>query len=88
MLRTPPAAWTAQSKPFDRILLIDVLGNRFDFMIVVTKHFQTQRHGLVDDLQHAAASELLVLDQCDIGLDSRRVAVHHETDRAGRRKHR
>ena len=42
-------------------------------------------HGAVDDLEIAAAGELLELDQREIGLDAGRVAVHHEADRAGRR---
>ena len=40
---------------------------------------------LVGDLEVAAARELLELDEREVGLDARRVAVHEETDRAGRR---
>ncbi len=49
---------------------------------------ERQRHRLVDDLQHAAAGQLLVLHQGDVGLDARRVAIHQEADRAGGRQHR
>src|SRR5205814_2963119 len=35
------------------------------------------------DLQHAAADQLLVLDQGDVRLDAGGVAVHHESDRPG-----
>ena len=39
--------------------------------------------GVVDDLDHAAADELLVLDEGEVGLDAGGVAVHHEADGAG-----
>ena len=45
-------------------------------------------HSAVDDLHQPAADELLVFHECDVGLDAGRVAVHHETDGAGRREHR
>ena len=38
----------------------------------------------VDDLEVATTSQLLKLDEREVGLNARRVAVHHETDRAGR----
>ena len=46
---------------------------------------KASRHRLVDDLEVAAAGELLEFDQCEVGLDARRVAIHDQTDRAGRR---
>ena len=42
-------------------------------------------HGPVDDLEVAAARELLELHEREIGLDAGRVAIHHEADRARRR---
>ncbi len=39
----------------------------------------------VDDFEIAAAGQLLELHQREIGLDSGRVAVHHQADGAGRR---
>ena len=39
--------------------------------------------GVVDDLDHAAADELFVLDEGEIGLDAGGVAVHHKADGAG-----
>ncbi len=39
--------------------------------------------GIVHDLDHAAAYQLLVLDQRQVGLDAGGVAVHHEADGAG-----
>ena len=43
------------------------------------------RHGAVDDLEVAAAGELLELHQREVGLDAGGVAIHDEADRAGRR---
>src|ERR1019366_5353994 len=41
-------------------------------------------NGVVDDLEHAAADQLLVLDQCDVRSDTGGVEVEHEADGAGR----
>ena len=41
-------------------------------------------HGAVDDLEIAAAGELLELDQRKVRLDAGGVAIHHQADRAGR----
>ena len=48
---------------------------------------QRLRHGVVDDLDHAAADKPLVLDEREVGLDAGRVAIHHEADGAGRSEH-
>ncbi len=53
----------------------------------VAEHAQRFRHRAVDDLEVAAAGELLELDQREVGLDAGGVAVHHEADGAGRRDH-
>ncbi len=74
-------------RPFDCVVLVDIGQDSFDRRLVVAERPQGERHGLVDDLQHSAAGELLVLHQRDVGLDSRRVAVHQEADRAGRGEH-
>src|SRR2546423_1289634 len=54
--------------------------------LVVAELPQGHRHRPVDDLEHPAAGELLVLDQRDVRLDPGRVAIHHEGDRPGRRQ--
>ena len=59
-----------------------------DLFLVVAEALQRQRDGLVDDLDRAAADELLVLDEREVRLDAGRVAIHHEADRAGGREHR
>ena len=38
---------------------------------------------MIDDLEQAAADELFVFDQRNIGLDPGGVAVHHKGDGAG-----
>ncbi len=43
---------------------------------------------LVDDLEVAAARQLLELHQGEVGLDAGGVAIHHQADRAGRSDHR
>ena len=53
---------------------------------VVAEALEGRGDGLIDDLQHAAADELLVLDQRDVGLDAGGVAIHHEGDGAGGRE--
>ena len=58
-----------------------------DVAFAVAEHAQRFRHGAVDDLEVAAAGELLELHQREIGLDAGGVAVHHEADGAGRRHH-
>ncbi len=54
----------------------------------IAEHAQRFRHGAVDDLEVAAAGELLELHQREVGLDAGGVAVHHQADGAGRRHHR
>ena len=73
---------------FDRAGVVDVVDDRFDLGGRVTQAAQRPRHRLVDDLDHAAADELLVLHQRDVRLNARRVAVHHERDRPRWREHR
>ena len=59
-----------------------------DLLLVVAERAQGLGHGAVDDLEIAAAGELLELDQREVGLDAGGVAIHDQTDGAGRRDHR
>ena len=59
-----------------------------DLRCAIAERRERVGHGAVDDLEIAAARELLELHQREIGLDSGRVAIHDEADRAGRRDHR
>ena len=59
-----------------------------DLRFGVAEHAQGLRHRAVDDLEVAAAGELLELDQREVGLDAGGVAIHHQADGAGRRDHR
>ena len=59
-----------------------------DLRRAVAERFQRRRDRAVDDLEVAAAGQLLELHQREVGLDAGGVAVHHQADRAGRRDHR
>ena len=50
---------------------------------VVAQRLERQRDGAVDDLEVAAAGQLLELHQGEVGLDAGGVAIHHQADRAG-----
>ena len=58
-----------------------------DLGLAVAERAQGLGHGLVDDLEVAAAGQLLELHQREVGLDAGGVAVHHQADGAGRRDH-
>jgi len=49
----------------------------------VAKLHQGGRHSIVDDFDDAAADELLILDESEVGFDAGGIAIHHETDGAG-----
>jgi hypothetical protein len=53
------------------------------FFGVVAQATQRFGHGLVDDLEQAAADQLLVFHKRDVRLDARCVTVHHKGNRAG-----
>ena len=59
-----------------------------DLRFAIAEGAQGVRHGAVDDLEIAAAGELLELHEREVRLDAGGVAIHHEADRAGRRDHR
>ncbi len=58
--------------------------NLRDLAFRIAKRAQRFRHGAVDDLEIAAASKLLELHQCEVWLDTGRIAIHDEANRAGR----
>ncbi len=58
-----------------------------DIAFAVAERAERLRHRLVDDLEVAAAGELLELHEREVGLDAGGVAIHDQTDRAGRRDH-
>ena len=95
MERSPPRGLNAQSKtarcsslrcgaPSIVSFLVDVVDDGQDLGLVVTERLEGESDRAIDDLEHPAAGELLVLDEGDVGLDARRVAIHQEADRAGR----
>ena len=98
MERPPPAGASEQSKtgrcsglkpgaPSMVPCAIDVRNDRGSLLRRITQMHQRLRDGVVDDLDDAAADQLLVLHQRQIGLDARGVAIHHEADGAGGRQH-
>ncbi len=50
-------------RAFDGARCVDVRDNGVHFVGVVAKLEERFRHGIIDDLDHAAADQLLVLDQ-------------------------
>ena len=73
---------------FNGFLLIEVLDDGVDLPWLIAQALQRARDGLVDDLQHAAADQPLVLDERDVRLDAGRIAIEHKSNRAGRGDHR
>ena len=55
-----------------------------DLLLGISQNPQCVGHRAVDDLEIAAAGQLLELDQREIRLDAGGVAVHHQPDRSGR----
>src|SRR3954468_6148284 len=66
---------------FDGAPVIEMIHDSFYGWIVVAELSQCRRNRVVDDLDCSAADELLVLDESQVGFDTSRVAVHHESDR-------
>ena len=64
-----------------------VVADILDLRVRIAKRLQRCGDGAVDDFEHPAASELLEFDEREIGFDAGRIAIHDETDRAGRRHH-
>ena len=71
----------------DRMVGVDVTADVGDLTLVVPQAPQCALDGLVHDRHRSAADELLGLDQPEVGLDARRVGVHHERDGPGRGEH-
>ena len=71
----------------DGVKFFNMRDDLFHLVRRVAQPRQRLGHGAVDDLQRAAAGEQLVLHQRDVRLDTGRVAVHQERDRAGWRQH-
>ncbi len=72
----------------DRHVLVDVGDDVVDLVRAVAELGQRPWHRLVDDRHRAAADQLLRLDEAQIGLHSRGVAVHEQADGPRRRQHR
>ena len=76
--------WLEVRRALDGLVLGQVGEDLVDLFRAIAELAQGGRDGLVDDLEEALADELLVLDERDVRLDPGRIAIHHESDRAGR----
>ena len=74
-------------RAFDGAGAIDVRNDLRGFLGRISEVHQRLRNGVVDDLDDAAADQLLVFHQRQIGLDAGGVAIHHEADGAGGSEH-
>ncbi len=77
-----------RGRAFDGAGGVDVADDGVGLVGGVAQLEQRGRHGVVHDLDHAAAHQLLVLHQRQVGLDAGGVAIHHEADGARGRQHR
>ena len=75
-------------RPHDRLVLVDVGDDVGHFVRTVPQTCERARHRLIDDGHVAATDQLLELHETQVRLDTSGVAVHQETDGAGRREHR
>ena len=73
---------------FDGAGRIDVADDIRRLLAGVAELEERCRDGIVNDFDHAAADQLLVFHQCQIGLDAGGVAIHHEANSASGREHR
>ena len=74
-------------RAFDGAGRVDVADDGVGLLVGVAELEERGGHGVVDDLDHAAADQLLVLHQREVGLDAGGVAIHHEADGAGGSEH-
>ena len=73
---------------FNSPVLVNELEYGAAVALRVTELGQRGPDGVVDDLDHPAADQLLEFYKGQVRLHSGRVAIHHEADRAGRGQHR
>ena len=60
-----------------------IVDDLLDLGGIIAQGAERFRNRLVDDLEVAAAGQLLELDQSEVRLDARRIAIHHQADGAG-----
>ena len=61
--------------------------DRFHLLRRIAQLDERLRNGVIHNLDNAAAYQLLVLHERQIGLNAGRIAIHHETDGSGGSKH-
>src|ERR1035437_8718313 len=72
---------------FNGAFRFDVRNNGIDLGLVVSETTEAHWYAAVSERHVAAANELLERDNAEHWFDARRIAIHHEAYRAGRRQH-
>ena len=73
-------------RAFDRFSLVQEGEDRLDLFGSIANLAKRHTDRLIGDLQKPSTDQLLVLDQRDVRLHPRRIAIHHEGDRSSGRK--
>src|ERR1700733_1773898 len=74
-------------RAFDGARSVNVADDGVSLLVRVSELEQRRGHSVVDDLDHAAANQLLVFHQREVRLNASSIAVHHETDGTGGSEH-
>ena len=61
--------------------------DRTGIELIITQVLERCGNALIDDFEVTAASKFLELDQREVRLNARRIAVHQQADRTGWRQH-
>ena len=67
-------------RAFDGAGGVNVRNNLVRFVVIVPQLKQSRRHSIIHDLDHAPTNQLLVLNQREVGLNARGIAIHHEAN--------
>src|SRR5579859_746948 len=62
---------------------VDIADDGIGLLVGVAEFEERGGDRVVDDLDHATAYQLFVLNKSQVGLDAGGVAIHHETDGSG-----
>ena len=73
---------------FDGLSLIEIGQDLLNFVFTVTELAKRHAHRLIRNFEKPTTYEFLVLDESNIGLHPRGVAIHHKGDGPGRSQHR
>ena len=73
-----------QRRAFDGASRADIADDGIGLIMRVSQLEQCRWHSVVHDLDHAAADQLLVFHQRQVGLDAGGIAIHKKSDRSCR----